>query len=100
VSFHFSALPSKASGSLIFASVVAFLMVSSFIILACCFIPVTFSHSFCDGVISLTDLSVSVPDSSESESLDLSESGPDSSSLLELLLGSGSGSELIWTFFF
>jgi len=100
VSFHFSALPSKVSGSLIFASLVAFLMVSSFMLLACCFIPVTFSHSFCSGVISFTDLSVSVPDSSESVLLDsdLSDSGPDSSSLLELLLGSGSG--FIWTFFF
>jgi len=85
---------------LIFASLLAFLIVSSFILLACCLIPVTFSHSFCDGVISLTDLSASVPNSSESESLDLSESGPDSSSLLELLLGSDSGSGFIWTFFF
>jgi len=73
-------------------------MVSSFILLACCFIPVTFSHSFCSGIISLTDQSVSVPDFSESELSDSSESGPDSSSLLELLLGSGSG--FIWTFLF
>jgi len=98
VSFHFSALPSKASGSLIFESLVAFLMVSSFILLTCCFMPVTFSHFFCCGVISLTDRGVSVPDSSESESLDLSESGPDSSSLLELLFGSDSG--FTCTFFF
>jgi len=81
-----------------------FLDGSSFILLACCFILVTFSHFFSDGVISLTNLSVSVPDSSESGSLDLSDSGPDSSLLLELLLGSGSGSGscsgLIWTFFF
>jgi len=98
VSFHFSALPSKGSGSFIFASLVVFLMVSSLILLAYCLIPVTFSHSFWLGVISLTDLSVSVPDPSESELSDLSESGPDSSSLLELLLRSGSG--FTWTFFF
>jgi len=98
VSFYFSALPSKASGSLIFASLVAFLMVFSFILLVCCFIPVTFSHSLCSGIISLTDLSISVPDSSGSEFSDFSEPGPDSSSLLELLLGSGSGFTI--TFFF
>jgi len=98
VYFHFSALPSKASGSLIFASLVAFLIVSSFIFLACCFIPVTFSHSFCSDVISLTDLSVSVPDSSEL--LALSESDPDSLSLLELLPSSGSGSRFTCTFYF
>jgi len=68
-------------------------MVSSFILLACCFIPVSFSHSYCCGVISLTDVSVSVPDSSESS--ELLESGPDSSSLLDLLLGSGSVSGFI-----
>jgi len=61
MSFHFSALPLKASGSLIFVILVAFLMVSSFIILACCLILVTLSHSFWLGVISLTDPSVSVP---------------------------------------
>jgi len=98
--FHFSALPSKVSGSFIFASLAASLMVSSFTLLACCFIPVTFSHSFWCGVISLPDLSVSVSHSSESESLDLSDPGPDSSSLVELLLGSVSGSGFIWTFFF
>jgi len=98
MSFHFSALPSKVSGSFIFASLVAFLIVSSLILLACCFIPVTCSHSFWLGVTSLTDLSVSVPDSSESGYSDLSEPGPDSSSLLGLLLGSGSG--FIWTFSF
>jgi len=98
--FHFSALPSKASGSLIFASLVALLIVSSFILLACCLIPVTFSHSLWLGVISLTDVSVTVPDSSESVLSDSELSGPDSSSLLELLLESGSGSGLFWTFFF
>ena len=61
MSFHFSALPSKVSGSFIFASLVAFLIVSSLILLECCFIPVTFSYSFWLGVISLTDPSVSVP---------------------------------------
>ena len=60
--FHFSALPSKASGSFIFASLVTFLMVSSLILLVCCLIVVTFSHFFWRGVISLTDLSVSVSD--------------------------------------
>jgi len=98
VSFHFSTLLSKVSGSLIFASLVAFLIVSSFILLAYCFIPVIFSHSFSSGVISLTDLSVSILHFSESELSDLSESGPDSSSLLELLLGSEFG--FIRTFFF
>jgi len=51
--------------------------------------PVIFSHSFSSGIFSLTDLSVSVPDSLESEFLDLSEPGSDSSSLFELLFGSG-----------
>jgi len=78
VCFHFSALPSKVSGSFIFASLVVFLMLSSLILLACCLIPVTFSHFFWLGVISLTNLSVSVPDSLESVLSDLSDSGPDS----------------------
>jgi len=66
VCFHFSSLLSKVSCSNIFASLVVFSIVTSLILLLYCLILVTFSHSFWLDVISLTDLSVSVPYSSES----------------------------------
>jgi len=87
--FQFFALPSKVSGSLIFVTLVAFLIVSSFISLQCCLIPITFSYSFWLGIIFLTDLSVSVSDSRLLVDSSLTESDWSTSfldPLLEVLL--------------